>query len=54
MRELIARRFDVVIVIWAIALGFAWTVGCLWHCQSQLDSNQWASAPAGPVWMIDR
>jgi hypothetical protein len=51
MRAMLARRIDIVVVIWALALGFGWSFAALSH--SQLTNSQWSSAPqAGPVWVV--
>lgn len=50
MRELLARRIDVVVVIWVLALGIGWSVCALNH--SQLTASQWSSTPQGPVWLV--
>jgi hypothetical protein len=52
MREEISRHFDVVIVIWVLALAVGWSMVTLSH--AQLNPNQWSSTPnSGPVWMVD-
>lgn len=51
MRELIVRRFDVVIVIWVLALAIGWSYCAL--ARTELTNTQWSSAPqSGPAWVV--
>lgn len=51
MRAELLKHFDVVVVVWVLALAIGWSVCALSH--SQLPADQWSSAPqAGPVWAI--
>jgi hypothetical protein len=51
MRESLSRHFDVVVVIWVLALALGWSMVTLSH--AQLSGDQWSSAPqSGPAWVI--
>lgn len=51
MRESLGRRFDVVVVIWVLALALGWSLVAL--SRADLPADQWSSAPqSGPVWVI--
>jgi hypothetical protein len=51
MRAQLISHFDVVVVVWALALGIAWTVVVL--SRSQLSADQWSSEPpSGPIWAV--
>jgi hypothetical protein len=51
MREAILHRFDVLVVVWVLALAVGWSVVALSH--SQLSNDQWSQVPqAGPVWVV--
>jgi hypothetical protein len=51
MRELVVRRFDVVIVIWVLALAIGWSYCAL--ARTELTNTQWSSAPqSGPAWVV--
>ena len=51
MRATIGRHFDVVVVIWILALAIGWSVVSL--SKAQLSGDQWSSAPQnGPAWVI--
>lgn len=51
MRAQLIRNLDVVIVVWALALGMAWT--CLAIARTETGATQWCSGDqSGPVWLI--
>ncbi|MGZ6268144.1 MAG: hypothetical protein ACXWNR_06250 [Candidatus Limnocylindrales bacterium] len=51
MRATLARRFDVVIVVWVLSLAIGWSFCAL--SRAQLTNSQWPSAPqSGPIWVV--
>jgi hypothetical protein len=51
MRAELVRHFDVVVVIWVLALLVCWTVIAL--SRAPLNNAQWDHAPqAGPAWVV--
>lgn len=51
MRESLGRHFDVVVVIWVLALALGWSLVAL--SRADLPADQWSSAPqSGPAWVI--
>jgi len=51
VRETLGRHFDVVVVVWVLALALGWSMVTL--SKAQLRTDQWSSAPqSGPVWVI--
>jgi heme A synthase len=50
MREMLTRHFDVVVVIWVLALVIGWSLIAL--SRAPLSSDQWLSVPAGPIWVV--
>jgi hypothetical protein len=51
MRETIGRHFDVVVVIWVLALAVGWSLVSL--SKAQLSADQWSPRPqSGPAWVI--
>jgi hypothetical protein len=51
MRESIGRHFDVVVVIWILALALGWSLVSL--SRAQLSADQWSAAPQnGPAWVF--
>ena len=51
MRESIGHHFDVVVVIWILALAVGWSMVSL--SRAQLSADQWSSPPqSGPVWVV--
>jgi hypothetical protein len=51
MRTTIGRHFDVLVVIWILALAVGWSLVSLSH--AQLSADQWSTAPqSGPAWVI--
>jgi hypothetical protein len=51
MRTTIGRHFDVVVVIWILALAVGFSVVSL--SKAQLSANQWSTAPQShPAWVI--
>jgi len=51
MRESLVHHFDVVVVIWVLALAVGWSMLALGH--AQLGSQQWTATPqTGPAWMV--
>jgi hypothetical protein len=51
MRAQLVRHFDVVVVVWALALLVGLSIATLSH--SQLSNAQWDHAPqAGAVWVV--
>ena len=51
MRAYLVRHFDIVVVVWALTLGIAWTVVAVSRCP--LCPDQWSSEPpSGPVWVV--
>jgi hypothetical protein len=52
MRAELARHFDVVVVVWALALVVAFTLASL--SRAPLTNDQWDHAPqAGPAWIVN-
>jgi hypothetical protein len=49
MRAEFARHFDVVVVIWVLALAIGFSVAMLAH--SQLSADQWTYPNQGPAWV---
>jgi hypothetical protein len=51
MREIFVRHFDVVVVVWVLALAVAWSALAL--SRAQLTTDQWSSQPQnGPAWVV--
>jgi len=51
MREALVTHFDVVVVIWVLALLVGWSLVAISH--AQLSADQWSSAPqSGPAWVF--
>jgi heme A synthase len=51
MRAELARHFDVVVVVWVLALFVAWSVVSL--SRAPLSNAQWDQGPqAGAVWVV--
>jgi hypothetical protein len=51
MRDIFVRHFDVVVVVWVLALAVAWSALVL--SRAQLTSNQWSGPDQnGPAWVI--
>jgi hypothetical protein len=51
VRATLASRFDVVIVVWVLALAIGWSLCAL--SRAQLSDSQWSSAPqSGPIWVV--
>jgi hypothetical protein len=51
VRESLGRHFDVVVVIWVLALALGWSLLAL--SRANLASDQWSAAPqSGPAWVI--
>jgi hypothetical protein len=51
VRETLSHHFDVVVVIWVLALALGFSMVGLTH--SNLRPDQWSSAPqSGPAWVI--
>ncbi|MGD0018455.1 MAG: hypothetical protein ABSD62_04300 [Candidatus Limnocylindrales bacterium] len=50
MRAELVRHFDVVVVIWTLALLVGWSVVML--SRAPLTNAQWDHAPAGPAWVV--
>ena len=51
MREALGRRFDLVVVIWILALAVGWSMVTL--SRASLSADQWSAAPqSGPAWVI--
>jgi hypothetical protein len=51
MRAAFAAHFDVVVVIWALALAVGWSVFAV--SRSQTTNEQWSSPPqAAPAWVV--
>jgi hypothetical protein len=51
MREALGRHFDLVVVIWVLALAVGWSVVTL--SKANLPAAGWSSVPqAGPAWVI--
>jgi hypothetical protein len=51
VRETLGHHFDLVVVIWVLALAVGWSMVTLSH--AQLRADQWSSAPqSGPVWVV--
>lgn len=49
MREMLTRHFDVVVVIWVLALVIGWSLIAL--SRAPLSSDQWLGVPSGQVWV---
>jgi len=48
MRESIVRHFDVLVVVWVLALALGWSLVAISRTPTQAD---WSTAPqSGPVW----
>jgi hypothetical protein len=51
MRESTSHHFDLVVVIWVLALAVGWSMCSL--SRAQLSADQWSSPPqSGPVWVV--
>jgi hypothetical protein len=51
MREAFLAHFDVVVVIWVLALAIGWSIFALSH--AQLSQDQWSQAPQNvPAWVV--
>ena len=50
MRAELARHFDVVVVIWVLALAVAFSVVTL--SRAQLSADQWTDQSHGPAWVF--
>jgi hypothetical protein len=50
VRAELIRHFDVVVVIWALALMVGFIVAGLTH--SELTPDQWSFAQTGPHWIV--
>jgi hypothetical protein len=51
MRAQLIRHLDLVIVIWALALGVVWTMVAI--SRTETGDTQWFHAnQAGPAWVI--
>jgi hypothetical protein len=51
MRAALLARFDVVIVVWVLALAIGWCFFALSH--TQLTESQWSTgSQSGPAWMV--
>lgn len=49
MRASLSKHFDLVVVIWVLALVFSFSLVSL--SKSSLTQDQWSAAPkSGPVW----
>jgi hypothetical protein len=48
MRESIGRHFDVLVVVWVLALALGWSMAAIARTPTQAD---WSTTPqSGPVW----
>jgi hypothetical protein len=51
VRETLDHHFDVLVVVWVLALALGWSMVTLSH--STLRADQWSYAPqSGPAWVI--
>jgi hypothetical protein len=51
VRETIDHHFDVLVVVWVLALALGWSMVTLSH--SNLRTDQWSYTPqSGPAWVI--
>jgi heme A synthase len=51
MHETLGRHFDLVVVIWILALAVGWSIVTL--SKASLSADQWSAAPqSGPAWVI--
>jgi heme A synthase len=51
MRQQLGRHFDVVIVIWVLALALGWSLVTL--SRAPLSGDQWSAAPqTGAAWVV--
>lgn len=51
MRETLGRRFDVIVVIWALALVVGWSFVTLGRCE--VGDTQWGQPAHGPAWIVN-
>ncbi len=51
MRETLGRKFDVIVVVWALALAVGWSFVTLGH--DETGDTQWGHAQSGPVWLVN-
>jgi hypothetical protein len=49
MRTELVRHFDVVVVIWVLALAIGFSLAILSH--AQLSADQWSYQNNGPAWV---
>ena len=53
MRETLVRHFDVVVVIWVMALTFGWSIAWVGAAGAAGAGTRWSAPPAhGPVWVV--
>ena len=51
MRTTLAARFDVIVVVWVLALAVSWCCYAVSH--AQLTDAQWSSTTqSGPAWVV--
>ncbi len=50
MRATLSRHFDVVVVIWVLALAVAWSSVAL--SRASLSADQWSVPQHGPAWVV--
>ena len=50
MRAELVRHFDVVVVVWVLALAIGFSVAMLSH--AELSNAQWDPQPHGPAWVV--
>ncbi|MGA3031471.1 MAG: hypothetical protein ABSE58_12180 [Candidatus Limnocylindrales bacterium] len=50
MRATLGQHFDVVVVVWVLALAVCWSFVAV--SKAELRADQWSSPPAGPAWVI--
>lgn len=50
MRETLGHRFDVIVVVWALAIVVGWSFVTLGRSES--GETQWGETPHGPVWVV--
>ena len=50
MRDVLNRNFDVVVVIWTLALVVGFSLVSL--SRADLSNNQWSAPAAGQAWVV--
>ncbi len=50
MRATFGRYFDVIVVVWAIALGMCWSVYAIGH--APVAADHWTAPNSAPAWFV--